>query len=1712
MCTSEGRLKNQGEYKMLKKKLAGLILALTVSNIMSTPMEVFAEEVKNTKTENTAEATLIAGNTSKVTKFSLHEGQYFEEYNKAFKLDSTYIEKISNNGGQYGSSNINKAIDGNFFTHWETGRPNNSSFINEVIIELKETTELNRIVYGARQESAKGKGFAQIFSIYASASESDDDFELVTEGSYNGSTGDIVEIEFKPTEFKRLKFKFIEPNQGWASACEFMLYKQDKLSDEVSRLFTDNTMSEVSPEFANLEKLDELEEKSKNHPLYGEYKERLNLAKEILKGGSKISETVWELESRGNSIREASKRKLWNFQDWQPTGYSVKSGDVINVYVDCEDGEPIPYLVFKQMDRQDNGQVQISLKNGKNTITIPDISTSNTRPGTAAGGVLYTNNPYTEEEQSRKPKIRIENARNYPHYIKGVDNDAEVMKELEEYVVKLKSDSTLPDVFEVFSDKTLVNVRATFALDWYVKNNKLPSYTAYKSDDVIKEAMDFWGFDDSSELNSDFNFRYITMLKYLDGGGFMNAGNGITGINQGSQGSILNVDMGWGLAHEMGHNFDFNSGTIGETTNNMMSLYWETKDGAVSKITEQGLWESRILPKVALDDNTGKEYYPDNDKSLLTHLAPLWQLQLYKEDFWGLFQKAFRENSFNCPTWDDKHNAWVKVSCDILKIDLTEHFERHGMNVSSTIKEYASKYSKPSKKLWYINDKYYTNGGGAFTENLDYGIKSVSMDGNNVKLTFYMNEEDVNNTLGYEIFRDGKVIGFTAEDSFTDKTAEAGENHVYKIVAYDMEINPSGESSVSLYAPQISCQKEITIELGEEFNPLNYVEAKDYLGKSIMDSVNVVSNTVDTSKKGIYEVVYEVESQGSLKNVTSKVEVVSKTDYLSEIKETRASVGWGVFRKNLSPGGKNISLYRDGMKVSFDKGLGTHAKSEVIYNVEDKGYTSFRAYAGIDGEVNVGSGLATFEVYVDGEKVYDSGKVKCGDDYRYVDIDICGARELKLVTTDGDNGITSDNTVWADAKLISNNTKPVLYAQNAQYKLGDSIDLKKDVTADDTEDGDLTAGIKIKSTDFIENKAGNFNVIYEVSDSDNNICEKTINITVYNEFDVKKSYYGQFDNLAEYNIQFKIPVSSVSNNGGNYGSSTINRAIDGSVDSHFETGKPNSDSFKNEVLFTFEKLTAIDKMAYGARRGGKGFATEFEVYISETLDGNDFYKTGEGSYNGSRNDVIELKLDNVQARRIKFVFKKAYDGWASIGEMSFYKKDALADKISNDLFTDDTMESVTSDYNTLEKVNALREEALNHPAYSIFEDILAKADESIKSDFPWIKTPNDISTKLGVKLELDEEYSADDRKDGDLTESVSVEGIEDINYNKAGKYEVTYTVEDSDGNSVSEVRNVYVVDMDDYSYLSNEQWKSTHNTYGRFNKDKSQSGNAIRLNDENGSAATYEKGLGTHSNATVIYDLNEINAQYFTSYIGVDRAMYNTVGSIGFQVYLDGEKVYDSGVMKSKDPQKFVEVDLAGTSELKLVINDGGNGNGSDHGNWADAKLHFANENSFEEVIVNGEELADLIEFADTLDISVTGQSDHIETRWNNFITVREFVREVLENVSSTQEEIDMAVLQLQYVIDELYLNKDSHTVSMEDLSAEASGEGSADEVSSDADDEEVIVNDAVNAEAEHYDKEEADIAEEEVVITEEIEIIEKSETADDESIENIEETETPNK
>lgn len=98
----------------------------------------------------------------------------------------------------------------------------------------------------------------------------------------------------------------------------------------------------------------------------------------------------------------------------------------------------------------------------------------------------------------------------------------------------------------------------------------------------------------------------------------------------------------------------------------------------------------------------------------------------------------------------------------------------------------------------------------------------------------------------------------------------------------------------------------------------------------------------------------------------------------------------------------------------FSTGIGTHARSEVIYDLKGL-FASFTCTAGLNDDSRIGS--ITFEVHCDGEQRFDSGLVKAGGAPIAIEVDVTNVKELKLIVTDGGDTIDQDFANWADAFL-----------------------------------------------------------------------------------------------------------------------------------------------------------------------------------------------------------------------------------------------------------------------------------------------------------------------------------------------------------------------------------------------------------------------------------------------------------------------------------------------------------------------------------------------------------------------------------------------------------------------------------------------------------------------------------------------------------------------
>lgn len=196
-----------------------------------------------------------------------------------------------------------------------------------------------------------------------------------------------------------------------------------------------------------------------------------------------------------------------------------------------------------------------------------------------------------------------------------------------------------------------------------------------------------------------------------------------------------------------------------------------------------------------------------------------------------------------------------------------------------------------------------------------------------------------------------------------------------------------------------------TIKL--DVNGKVYLSNNSVLEKEILlhKGYNLIKVTVISQDKSEKE--YRVELEGK------DYVYLSDIDYLSD-----SFSGWGNIEKDKSVGKLKLSLLnKDGEKVEFDKGLGTHATSQIGYNIEGKGFKKLETYIGVDSSQE-NKGNVVFKILTDGKEVYNSGEMTGATPMKFVSIDLSEVKKLTLVCEKGEND-WNDHADFADAKFIT---------------------------------------------------------------------------------------------------------------------------------------------------------------------------------------------------------------------------------------------------------------------------------------------------------------------------------------------------------------------------------------------------------------------------------------------------------------------------------------------------------------------------------------------------------------------------------------------------------------------------------------------------------------------------------------------------------------------
>ncbi|MGP4005925.1 NPCBM/NEW2 domain-containing protein [Streptomyces sp. 4N124] len=143
----------------------------------------------------------------------------------------------------------------------------------------------------------------------------------------------------------------------------------------------------------------------------------------------------------------------------------------------------------------------------------------------------------------------------------------------------------------------------------------------------------------------------------------------------------------------------------------------------------------------------------------------------------------------------------------------------------------------------------------------------------------------------------------------------------------------------------------------------------------------------------------------------------SGTSGLGDLPWLSAANGWGPVERNTSNGESDAG---DGNPitiggVAYAKGLGVHAESAVEYYAGGACET-VTADVGVDDEKGA-NGTVAFEIWADGTKAASTGVLTNAMPAQPLTADVTGAQLIRLVVTDGGDGIDSDHADWADAQL-----------------------------------------------------------------------------------------------------------------------------------------------------------------------------------------------------------------------------------------------------------------------------------------------------------------------------------------------------------------------------------------------------------------------------------------------------------------------------------------------------------------------------------------------------------------------------------------------------------------------------------------------------------------------------------------------------------------------
>lgn len=684
----------------------------------------------------------------------------------------------------------------------------------------------------------------------------------------------------------------------------------------------------------------------------------------------------FEVKALGDIWAEgARERRAAGYADarkiYQPTGLYAAANE--QIVIDVSGDKPISAIIGTH--RHDNEwAISYPLQPGINTISSPN------------GGLISFDN--SNNEGSINVNV-VSGGSPVPFFVLGKNTKADWQAMMSAY-------PNAPSVV-LQSEKALLVFTYASARDHILNQDPVPVLQTY---DTFIGAQD----NISGLSNSDADPRHrldkhligvIEQPNYTGGAyAYASWDGAIMPTSTGANADALDLTrMGWGQYHEAGHLRQQGPWTWGEMTEVTVNLY-SLAAKKVLKPTEPARSQGEYLAAFTFVDQPTKNFSDSNSK-----LEMLWQLNLaFGDNFYPALHRLYRELAqADLPTTDDqKKQAFILNTSKVAQYDLTPFFDKWGLPATNETKNKINALNLPllTAPIWFGSE---------------YNI---------IKPTDGMD----------------KVKGIIAVTANSQETSSA----------YDAAINAFDGDTNTIWHSAWNKQNQFPFNITAKyanpltFNKLTYLPRQsqengiitNYKILTSLDGVTFTEVATGTWAKNSTEktvtftptlakyVRLEVPQGGGTNGYASASEIKifeapqPVTTYLSDIDWFSATIGWGTVQKDRSVDGNTLKLN----DKTYTKGLGTHANSEIVYKLNGQ-YTSFAALVGVDSEVG-SVGTVEFQVVVDNQVVFSSGVMNKNTEAKEVNVNLSGKNELKLIVTDGGDGINSDHADWVNARLI----------------------------------------------------------------------------------------------------------------------------------------------------------------------------------------------------------------------------------------------------------------------------------------------------------------------------------------------------------------------------------------------------------------------------------------------------------------------------------------------------------------------------------------------------------------------------------------------------------------------------------------------------------------------------------------------------------------------